>query len=127
MLISGKADYRPILAFFHFMLPDFVLVEVEKYSEVIKSKSRLNETELVQWTYFVFSQLTILPQYILQRESLVKAESLLKDVDPKDVAYVALAMQLNLPLLTRDKALYHGLRKQGFRNVQMFEDFLGRI
>ena len=84
MLISGKADYRPLLAFFNFILPDFVMVEVEKYSDVIKSKCRLNESELLQWTYLVFSHLTILPQYVLQRESLVKAESLLKSVDPKD-------------------------------------------
>ena len=127
ILLSGKADYRPILAFFNFILPDFVMVEVEKYSNVIKSKSRLKETELLLWTYFVFSQLTILPQYALQPESLIKAEALLENVDLKDVAYVALAMQLDLPLLTRDKPLYHGLRKQGFRKVQLFENFLKNI
>lgn len=124
ILISGKADYRPLLAFFNFILPDFVMVELEKYSGVIKSKSNLNESELLQWTYFVFSQLTVLPRYALQHESLAKAEELLKYVDLKDIAYVGLSMQLDLPLLTRDKLLYHGLRKRGFRNVQMFEDFL---
>lgn len=127
MLISGKADYRPLLTFFNFILPDFVMVEVEKYSDVIKQKSRLNDAESLQWTYFVFSQLTILPRYALQRESLIKAEELLTNVDLKDVSYVALAMQLDLPLLTRDKPLYHGLKKQGFRKVQMFEDFLKNI
>lgn len=127
ILISGRADYKPLLTYFNFLLPDFVTVEVEKYSPVIKQKSRLNESELLQWTYFVFSQLTILPQYVLQNESLSKAEKLLTNVDLKDVTYVALAMQLDLPLLTRDKALFNGLRKQGFRKVQMFEDFLNKI
>ena len=127
MLMSGKADYRPLLSFFTFILPEFVLVEVEKYSEVIKQKSRLSDTELLQWTYFVFSQLTIIPRYALQQESLAKAEELLRNVDLKDVPYVALSMQVDLPLLTRDKLLYDGLRKQGFRKVQLFEDFLKNI
>ncbi|MDP5168817.1 MAG: PIN domain-containing protein [Bacteroidia bacterium] len=127
MLMSGKADYRPLLSFFTFILPEFVLVEVEKYSEVIKQKSRLSDTELLQWTYFVFSQLAILPRYALQQESLAKAEELLRNVDLKDVPYVALSMQVDLPLLTRDKLLYDGLRKQGFRKVQLFEDFLKNI
>lgn len=127
ILISGRADYKPLLTYFNFLLPDFVTVEVEKYSHVIKQKSRLNESELLQWTYFVFSQLTILPQYVLQNESLSKAEKLLTNVDLKDVTYVALAMQLDLPLLTRDKVLFNGLRKQGFRKVQIFEDFLNKI
>lgn len=35
ILISGRADYRPILTFFNFILPDFVMVEVEKYSQII--------------------------------------------------------------------------------------------
>jgi len=57
----------------------------------------------------------------------MKGRDALDGPDLKDVPYVALAMQLDLPLLTRDKPLYHGLRKQGFRNVQMFEDFLKNI
>jgi predicted nucleic acid-binding protein len=69
----------------------------------------------LQWTYFVFSQLTILPKYTFTKESLEKSLKLLSKIDIKDVAYVALAIQLDLPLLTRDIALYEGLRKQGFR------------
>ncbi len=28
ILISGKADYRPILTFNNFILPDFALIEI---------------------------------------------------------------------------------------------------
>ncbi len=72
----------------------------------------------------MFSQLTILPQYVLYEESLEKSKKLLDKIDLKDLSYVALAMQLDLPLLTRDNLLYEGLRKQGFRKVILFEDFL---
>ena len=84
----------------------------------------MQDDEFLQWTYFVFSQITVLPQYALSEESLEKSKKLLDKIDLKDATYVALAMQLDLFLLTRDNALCEGLRKQGFRKVMLFEDFL---
>lgn len=127
ILISGKASYRPILSYFHFILPEFALVEVEKYKPVIFQKTKLHEDELRMWTHFVFSNITILPYYIFLSESLDKANVLLKNIDLKDTSYVALGMQLDLILLTRDKPLFTGLKKQGYRKVMLFEDFLKSI
>ncbi len=87
----------------------------------------MQENEFMQWTHFVFSQFTILPQYVLSQKSLEKSENLLEKVDVKDIAYVALAMQLDLPLLTRDKPLYLGLQKQKFKKVILFDEFLAMI
>jgi predicted nucleic acid-binding protein len=124
VLISGKAGYRPILTFNNFILPDFALIEIEKYKDILKGKTKMSEIQFTEWTYFVFAQLTILPQYVLEQDILAKSERLLEKIDLKDISYVALAMQLDLPLLTRDNPLYQGLRKQGFRKVMLFEDFL---
>ncbi|SFF56147.1 PIN domain-containing protein [Thermoflexibacter ruber] len=124
ILISGKAGYRPILTFNNFILPEFALIEVEKYKDILKDKTKMSEIQFIDWTYFVFAQLTILPQYVLEQTILDKAERLLEKIDLKDISYVALAMQLDLLLLTRDNPLYEGLRKQGFRKVMLFEDFL---
>jgi predicted nucleic acid-binding protein len=60
----------------------------------------------------------------LSQESLEKAEKLLDRIDLKDITYVALAMQLDLTLLTRDKLLHEGLRKQKFKKFILFEGFL---
>lgn len=124
ILISGKAGYRPILSFYNFIFPDFVLVEIDKYKDVLKHKTKMSETQFTEWSYFVFANLTILPQYVLEKNILEKSERLLKKIDLKDISYVALAMQLDLPLLTRDNPLYQGLRKQGFRKIIMFDYFL---
>jgi predicted nucleic acid-binding protein len=124
ILISGKASYRPILSFNTFILPDFALVEIGKYQDILKAKTRMSEDQFTEWTYAVFASLTFLPQYVLEKTTLAKAEQLLGAIDPKDISYVALAMQLGLPLLTRDRLLHEGLRKQGFRNVMLFENFL---
>jgi predicted nucleic acid-binding protein len=124
ILISGKASYRPLLTYYNFILPDFVLTEIDKYKQVLRSKTRMQDTEFLQWTYFVFSHITILPKYVLQQKSMDKTRKLLEKIDLKDTAYVALAMQLDLPLLTRDIPLQEGLRKQGFKKVMLFEEFL---
>jgi predicted nucleic acid-binding protein len=127
MLISGKAAYRPILSYYRFITPDFAFVEIDKYSPIINQKTKLNKEELRQWSYFVFSQIRTIPKYILTDETLGKTNKLLYDIDLKDTSYVALAMQLDLVLLTRDDILYKGLRKKGFRKVLKFEDFLRNI
>ncbi len=127
VLISGKASYRPILSYYNFLLPDFALVEVEKYKHILKSKTRMQADEFLSWTYFVFSNITIFPQYILSGSSIDKTQLLLKNIDLKDTAFVALAMQMDLFLLTRDITLFKGLKKQGFRKVILFENFLKTI
>ncbi len=124
ILISGKAGYRPILSFNTFILPDFALVEIEKYNTTLKTKTVMSALQLVEWTYFVFSELTIFPRYVVDEYHITTSARLLEKIDMKDLPYLALAMQLGLPLLTRDTPLYQGLRKQGFKNVIMFDDFL---
>jgi hypothetical protein len=44
ILISGKAGYRPILTFNNFILPDFALIEVEKYGR--QSSGDLTDAEV---------------------------------------------------------------------------------
>ncbi len=127
MLISGKAAYRPILTYYRFIVPDFAFVEIDKYSSIILQKTKLNEEEFKQWSCFVFSQVRTIPRYILSEDVLTKSNQLLHDIDLKDTSYVALSMELNLVLLTRDDILYKGLRKKGFRKVMKFDDFLRNI
>lgn len=127
ILISGKAAYRPILNYYNFIIPDFALVEIDKYRASIEQRTKLNAIELRQWTYAIFQEVTVLPSYVLERSLLEKAHNLVKSVDEKDITYVALSMQLDLFLITRDKPLHAHLRKQGFRKVILFDTFLQNI
>lgn len=127
ILISGKATYRPLLASHNFVLPDYALIEIEKYNDVLRKKTRMKEEEFSSWTYFVFSKINVLPHYILSKQCLDKTFKLLEKIDLKDISYVALAMQLDLVSLTRDVPLYSGLRRQGYKKVMLFEDFLRMV
>jgi len=114
ILISGKAAYRPILRNYRFITPDFVIVEIDKYSPVITQNTKLNEEELRQWSNYIFAQIRAMPKYILSEETLEKTSELLHEIDLKDTSFAALAMQLDLVLLTRDDILYKGLCKKAF-------------
>ncbi len=70
------------------------------------------------------SQITVLPRYVVSDENIKKATQLTKNVDLNDVWFVALAVEYNLTLLTRDVKLYKGLQKKGFKQIMLFDQFL---
>jgi len=124
ILISGKSSYKPILSFLDFFTPDFALEEIEKYRPVIFEKSKLKADELRQFAFFVFNEVTVVPNFVISDEAIVKATELVQNIDIKDISYTALALELDFVLLTRDKKLVQGLKRKGFRMVMLFEDFL---
>ncbi len=123
-LISGKARHKNLVRLFRFRTPEFVLVEVKKYEQLILSKTKLSEEELRAYSLEIFQELTILPEYFLSEEHSLKAAQMLEKVDTKDAPYLALSLQLDVALVTKDKALHEGLRKQGYRKILLFDDFL---
>jgi len=60
----------------------------------------LDETQLRFYTKTIFEELTILPNYIVEEKNLDSAIGMLKGIDLKDTHYLALSIQLDLPLLT---------------------------
>ena len=127
IMISGKSSYKPSLTFFDFFTPDFVLEEIDKYKPTILEKTKLSTEELQRFTFFVFNQVSVIPRIVISEEAIEKAFELTKDIDIKDLSYVALAIELDCVLLTRDKQLIKGVKKKGFRKIMTFEDFLSSI
>ncbi|MCD4797274.1 MAG: DNA-binding protein [Candidatus Cloacimonetes bacterium] len=127
IIISGKAIYKPLLNYYNFILPEFALVEIDKYKEIIFEKTKMQKNELINFSYSVFSEITILPNYVMDKYVIEKAVELTKSVDIKDVNYIALSMQLDLILLTRDKKLITGVKKKKFNKIMLFDDFLKKI
>jgi predicted nucleic acid-binding protein len=127
MLISGRAQTLAFLSQFSIYSPDFIVQELDLYTDLIRGKTKLTDEQLSRYTLSLFRQLTIVPRLCIG-ESMVKADhQLCSGIDIKDTAYVAVACQLGCSLVTRDKTLYTGLRRKGFRSVILFDDFLGSI
>lgn len=127
ILISGKFQYINILQFFKFYAPEFVFVELNIYKDIILEKTRLDKTQFQDFSYKVFTKMLFIPEFALQGNSIKEAQKLCKNVDVKDSSYIALAIDMNLTLLTRDVRLYKGLKKKGFRNIMLFNDFISMI
>jgi predicted nucleic acid-binding protein len=105
-LISRKEKYLQIFSSAKFYTPDFALIEIDKYAKVILKKTKTDPSRLEQFTLLMFSLLTIVPKLVISAESIQEAFDICREVDEKDTMYVALAIQLNIAFITRDKALF---------------------
>ncbi len=123
-LISGKSFYRTLFVKHNFYTPDFALQETKYYQELLVAKMKGKEEKFKLFTKFVFSNLRVMPEFILSADSLRKAYHLCKDEDEYDTAYVALSLELEIPFITRDKPIYHWLKRQGFNNVILFQNLV---
>ena len=124
ILISGRSYYKALLESVDVVMPDFALVEIDKYSSVIVAKTKLDWPAHSQYADLVFSALTVIPRYLIDSESVEKANRLIGDTDPKDIIYLALALQTGAVLITRDKPIVEAARRKGFRRIMLFDEFL---
>lgn len=124
MLISGRSQYKRIFRDYNLYSTNFLYVELEKYRGTILQKTHSDNEAFRAFGISLFRYLCVVPELLIEEIHWEKARFYCEGVDPKDVAYVALSISLDITLLTRDKPLYTGLRKKGFRNVLLFNDFL---
>lgn len=76
-----------------FYVPEFALQEVEKYSDIISSKSGLPKKEIELLFDILKVKLEVVPLEDF-RESFGKAEVAVGHVDEKDVPFLALALNI---------------------------------
>ena len=123
-LISGKKIYKTLFINKRFFTPDFALIEIEKYENVILKNAKLKEDELKDFTLALFSKLTFVPKFVIPKKIIQNAYDICKEIDPKDTLYFALSNFLNIPLVTRDKKLKTYLNNKGISSIIYFDDFL---
>jgi predicted nucleic acid-binding protein len=127
-ILSRKEIYKKIFSEYTLYTPDFAFIELNKYREkMLKKAKKISAEDLRNFTLFIFSKIVVVPDYLISEKSYKKAEKLVKSVDIKDVAYVALAVEFNLILLTQDRKLYEGLKAKGFEKIKLFADFIEKI
>jgi predicted nucleic acid-binding protein len=125
-LISGKKFYIDLLSQNQCFAPDFIFEEIKKYEERILNKSGSN-VNFKEFTREIFRNLVILPKLAIENENWKKAYELCKDIDENDTAFVALSLELDIPLLTRDKKLVEKLKNKHFENIMLLDKFLEYI
>jgi predicted nucleic acid-binding protein len=120
-LISGKELYIDIFKALQIYVPDFIFKEISKYEERIIKKTKIPN----YFTFFIrelFSEVTVIPKFGITKKNFKKALSLCQDIDPKDTPYLALSIELDIPLWTNDKKLINGLLDKGYKNIITTEE-----
>ena len=127
ILISGKSSYKPIVMFNRFVTIDYIFKEIEEYKETIFDRSKLERNQLVDYTNQILSKIPVLPRYVVREENIKMASELTKDIDFNDIWFIALSLEYDLTLLTRDVKLFNGLIKKGFKKIMLFDQFLKKF
>lgn len=97
-----------------FVCPKYVLVELFKHKERIVEATGLDEPSLLALLHTLIESIRFFDQDAISIGSWAEAWRLCRDVDENDVAYVALALELNGDLWTSDRELEEGLKRKGF-------------
>ncbi len=121
-LIRQDTTFRLVLHDnIHLYAPEFLLIELAKYKEVILQKTGKSAVEFED-------VLAILRRYIIfvPIEDFIShlAEAERTSPDPKDVAYLALALKMDIPIWSNDKALQ---TKQNSIKVLSTKDIVGLL
>lgn len=115
-LISGKNIYLEVFESAEVYVPDFVFIEIARYESRIKQRVHIREY-LKSFTQELFSHVTVIPNLAIESGSFMQAHELCKDIDLQDIPFVALSIELSVPLWTNDKKLSDGLSAKGYTNL----------
>ena len=96
--------------------PKFAVVELFKYKDKIEKYSSLNEDEILELLHNLLKKINLFDEESLTDESLKKAFELCADIDEKDILFVAITIEVNGLLWTKDKKLITGLESKGFNS-----------
>jgi predicted nucleic acid-binding protein len=85
-----------------------------KHKEKLLKYSTLEEEEFLEVFYSVLKRVNFFNEQTISDESVQRAYELCRDIDEKDTPFVALTIELNGLLWTKDDALKGGLKNKGF-------------
>jgi predicted nucleic acid-binding protein len=123
-IISGKSMYKNLVTQYEVFTLDYLFIELATYQKVILEKTKLDNKQLTPYLLAVFSKIKVVPSLLLSANARQQAYDLCVDIDLKDAPYIALAIELNIPLVTNDKVLLEGLQKKKFKNIILFDEFV---
>lgn len=121
LLKNGK-KFRDILYSneYQFYSCNFLILEIFKHKETIIKYSNMPEENLLDELHKILKTINFINEQIISKKNISTAFELCKDIDKKDMIFLALTFQLNGLLWTGDKKLKMGLNK---KNINIFFDY----
>jgi predicted nucleic acid-binding protein len=94
--------------------PKFVIVELFKHSARIQKVTKLSNDEVLELLSTLINRIKFYDESLVSVGSWTEAYKLCREIDLKDTPYIALTLELNAKLWTKDDVLKRGLKKKGF-------------
>lgn len=99
-----------------FFTPNYLIGEIFNHKEAILRKSKASEAETSEYLLKILTRINFINEETISVVNYIEAYRLCKDVDEKDTPFVALSLEMDYEIWTRDEELKTGLRKKGFDN-----------
>ena len=96
--------------------PNFLIGEIFKHKERILKKSKASEEETLEYLLKILSRINFISEDSISTGNFIAAYRLCKDIDEEDTPFIALSLELEYELWTRDNKLKSGLSNKGFDN-----------
>ncbi len=93
-----------------FFCPNFVISEIFLHKEKLIRYSKLNDQEFYLYLNGIIECINFIPNGFISKDSRQMAYDLCKDVDLKDLPFVAMSIEMKCPFWTGDKKLKEALR-----------------
>ena len=131
LIFSASLNLRSGIAEFIFLAedygveliaPSFLKNEMEEHFPKLQKISGLTEEEVRKSLQSVYAKIRFIDDYLIPIPFYVKAAPFVRDVDPKDLVFVALSSFMDEILWTGDKKLHKGLLAKGYPKVITFDE-----
>lgn len=97
-----------------FIAPNFLVVELFKYKNELVTKSKVTEYKVYELLSLLLNRITFINESAVSVGNIIHAFRLCSGIDEKDTPFVALSLEYDAPLWTRDLELKDGLSAKGF-------------
>lgn len=113
---SGKIGDVLINSFglIDFIAPDFLRTEIRKHHRKLSKLSKLQVENIIEAEFLVCREIKFISEEQVLASTWQDAYNLVKEIDEKDVQYVAYAKQFNRKIWSGDRQLIRGLKKKGY-------------
>lgn len=116
-LLSGDNAFRDELIFneeAEFYTCRFLIVEIFKNKEKIVKSSKLKEEALLEAFHEILKSIEFYNEDLIDEKNWKEAYELCKDIDLKDMPFVALTLEIDGRFWSGDEVLKDNLRNKGF-------------
>ena len=96
------------------IMPKFGFVELFKHKEKICTVSKHSQDEILEILYEFMRHIEFFDENSISVGALKAGWELVEDIDPKDLLFVALTLEVGGVLWTGDMKLRNGLKSKGF-------------